>query len=92
MIPIQQSLSKGTTQNKVTSSKALLLSKTLSSAEHMIEKGKVLSKDHPDGIQSHFNIGCARTLCRYLIRLESDMSIEIFEDRASSGLPFQIVC
>ena len=45
-----------------------------------------------DCIVPLFKIGIGRASRWYVSRLDSDMHIEMFEDRARSGRPFEIAC
>ena len=83
---------KRTTRSSILPSKTILRAKAVGAAEYTIWKEKCLKKDQADDIASLFNIGSERTLRRYISRVNSDMAIEMYEDRPRSGRPTEILC
>ena len=83
---------KRSTKLNIGTSKAVLRAKAVGAAEYILEKENVLRNKQANDIASKFCIGSGRTLRRFMARTDSDMTIELYEDRARSGRPSEITC
>ena len=68
----------------------LVQAKAVGATEFVIKKEKILSKGNSHDIAAVFNIGSVRTLRRYISKMDTDMDIEVYVDRARSGRPSEI--